>query len=117
MFYSRLQQLAKDRGTTVTEVIRELKMSSGNLSRWKSGIVPSGKTLQKIADYFDVTTDFLLGNSDTRKPISMPCKAEDPTFLVDELSFTLHSEIHHMSNEQKQEILTFVRFLKSRDDT
>lgn len=69
MFYSRLCALCKERGINVTNLISELNFSAGNLSRWKKGGEPRGNTLSKLADYFHVSTDYLLGRTDDPRPI------------------------------------------------
>lgn len=67
MFYDRLKELCKERGVAVTTVVvTELKMSRGNLSRWSKGGVPKSDTLSTLAEYFGVSTDYLLG-TDTLK--------------------------------------------------
>ena len=52
MFYDTLNALCEERGLKLTNVINELGFSSGNLSRWKSGITPKGATITKLANYF-----------------------------------------------------------------
>lgn len=68
MFYSRLTSLCAERGVKITNVVSELKMGSGNLSNWKSGRMPRGESLSKLADYFHVSTDYLLGRTDDPRP-------------------------------------------------
>ena len=63
MFYENLQTLCKDRGISVTKLLKELGMSSGNISKWSSkGYIPRSDTLKKFADYFDVPTDYFLSD-------------------------------------------------------
>ena len=50
MFYDRLKELCKERGVSLTNVAKELGMSSGNLSKWKNGGVPRGKSLTALDD-------------------------------------------------------------------
>lgn len=71
MFYSRLTSLCAERGVKITNVVSELKMGSGNLSNWKSGRMPRGESLSKLADYFNVSTDYLLGRTDDPSPAGM----------------------------------------------
>lgn len=47
-------------------VAMELGFSNATCNKWKNGSVPSSTTAAKIADYFGVTTDYLLGNSPVR---------------------------------------------------
>ena len=68
MFYERLKKLCDERGLALTNVVvNELHMSRGNLSRWKNGNVPKGDTLSTLAEYFGVSTDYLLGTDELKK--------------------------------------------------
>lgn len=69
MFYERLTSLCEKRGVKITHVAAELRMGSGNLSNWKSGRMPRGESLSKLADYFHVSTDYLLGRTDNPSPV------------------------------------------------
>lgn len=69
MFYERLKTLCEGRNMKISTLLNELSMSPGNLTRWKNGTVPDGNTLKKLAQYFDVTTDYLLGIDDTKKKL------------------------------------------------
>ena len=60
MFFERLSALCADKGESVTSVIVKLGFSRGNIDRWRDGSSPTGDTLLKFADYFGVTTDYLL---------------------------------------------------------
>lgn len=44
----------------IAELERKLDISNGTINKWDKS-QPTAKTLMKIADYFNVTTDFLLG--------------------------------------------------------
>lgn len=68
MFYERLKKLCDERGLALTNVVvNELHMSRGNLSRWKNGNVPKGDTLSTLAEYFGVSTDYLLGTAELKE--------------------------------------------------
>lgn len=69
MFYETLTKLCAQKGTSLTNLLSdELHMSTGNITNWKKGILPKSNTLAKLADYFDVSTDYLLGNGQKNKP-------------------------------------------------
>ena len=61
-FYKRLRDLCEERNMTVNELVKVLKLSSGSPTAWKGGATPRLSTVQKIADYFHVSADYLLGN-------------------------------------------------------
>ena len=64
MFYERLKEICASKGVKITVLIDDLGMSSGNLSSWKKGNTPRASTIDKIADYLGVSSDYLLGRSD-----------------------------------------------------
>ena len=64
IFFERFYALAKQRNTSVNAVAKELKLSSAAVTAWKNGTDPKATTVAKIATYFDVTTDYLLGLTD-----------------------------------------------------
>lgn len=61
MFYERLKALCEEKQTNLTSVLKNLGMSSGNLSKWKNGKIPKSDTVSALAEYFGVTSDYLLG--------------------------------------------------------
>lgn len=69
-FYERFEWLCKEKGVTPTQAARDVGIRQSVVSMWKKrGSTPNGNTLTKIADYFGVTTDYLLGNViDAKKP-------------------------------------------------
>lgn len=63
MFYYNLTKLCKQKGISLSTLIKDLNMSTGNLSKWKSGKVPKMNTIMKISKYFGVSVDYFF-NSD-----------------------------------------------------
>ena len=62
MFWDRFYELCCSKNTKPNPVAKELGISSAVLTKWKNGIsYPNGEFLIKIAKYFNVTTDYLLG--------------------------------------------------------
>lgn len=61
MFYDRFVDLCKEKGLSPAAVTRELGLNNSSSTAWKRGSVPKSDTLKKLADYFDVSTDYLLG--------------------------------------------------------
>ena len=56
--YERIEQLRKSKGLSQGKLERELGFSNGSVSKWKNS-TPTLERLQKIADYFNVTVDYL----------------------------------------------------------
>lgn len=61
-FGHKLKTLRKQRGLTQKELAEKLFLSQSSITRFeKDEILPTSETLSKIANYFDVSIDFLLG--------------------------------------------------------
>ena len=60
MFWENLSKLCAENNTSPTSVIVDLQLSRGSVTSWKNGKVPHHSTLLKIADYFNVSVDYLL---------------------------------------------------------
>lgn len=63
-FYENYVRLCNSVGKKPTAVAVDLGISRATASRWGNGIIPSYPNLVKIADYFNVTVDELLGKSE-----------------------------------------------------
>lgn len=58
----KLKKIRKEKNITQTEMANYLKISLGTYSNYENGLTqPPFKTLIQIADYFNVSTDYLLG--------------------------------------------------------
>jgi len=61
----RLRELRKQRGISQMKLAMELNMSQNTISRYETGEREAGyEELLAIADYFDVSIDYLLGRTD-----------------------------------------------------
>lgn len=65
MFWENYYNLCKRRATTPNKIAEILGISSGTVTAWKKGSPPNSERLVAIADYFGVSTDYLLGRSGT----------------------------------------------------
>ncbi|MDE6055021.1 MAG: helix-turn-helix domain-containing protein, partial [Lachnospiraceae bacterium] len=70
-FSDRFRLLKDESGATLKELSEQLGITVPNLSYYMKGREPSYDILIKIADYFNVTTDWLIGRTDTRTPESL----------------------------------------------
>lgn len=61
----RLKQLRKERGITQLKLAMDLNMNQNSISRYETGDHEADyETLIKIADYFNVSIDYLLERTD-----------------------------------------------------
>lgn len=68
--YKRIEDLCEKKGVTITEMCRASGSPRGSLTDLKSGRTSglASSTLSKLAAYFEVSVDHLLGNEEIEKP-------------------------------------------------
>lgn len=95
--YEIFEQLIQKYGITAYKVSKEAGVTQTALSNWKSGrSIPSTQTLQKIADYFGVTIDYLMtGNEEGSKESQLTSKDER------DISRKLQNTLEQLENSQE----------------
>lgn len=75
MFGTRLKELRKKNGYTQVALAEKLGVSKGTIAMWEVGKRnPDFKTLCNLSDFFDVRTDYILGQSDDDSSITLTVK-------------------------------------------
>ena len=98
----RLCELRQQMGISQKELAKNLGMSAGNLCDWEKGRTqPDIEKLVRLADYFDVSLDYLLG------------REEYVDFPADGLKYRLLSAFNRLDKEGKE---LLVRFLEKIND-
>ena len=68
IMYEIFSKLLKEKNVTRYRVSVDTGIAQTTLSDWKRGrSVPKADKLKILADYFDVSVDYLLGETDTKK--------------------------------------------------
>lgn len=63
MLFERVKELSNKRGISISELEDRIGFGKNSIYKWKKQS-PKIETLQKVADYFQVSADFLLGRTD-----------------------------------------------------
>ncbi|MEK5232059.1 helix-turn-helix transcriptional regulator [Lysinibacillus sp. FSL K6-0232] len=59
---NRIKNLCDEKSTNFAEVERRIGISNGQIRRWDNSS-PKAENLERVADHFNVSTDYLLGRS------------------------------------------------------
>ena len=113
--YVTLNNLLKEHNITAYRLAKDIHASPSLVGYWLKGEKrPSAKNLQKVADYFHVSTDYLLSGEEPKR-ISPPAnKAEEDDIDINNLNFALSGEVHDLSEDEIQEIVNFARFMRQQ---
>lgn len=96
----RIQQLINENNISQSELEKKLGFGKGTISKWKGSTAPSADKLQKIADHFGVTIDYLMtGRKYGEQGID---------------TIAAHFDGEEITEEEMEEIMNYVKFVKSR---
>ena len=109
-----LADLREERGIPQKELASQLNISISTVSNYENGIhCPDFNMLCRIADYFDVTTDYLLGRTRYPSPLGNLNQTLTDNYTISDLINTTLS----LSTRDVQALLEYVELLKFRRDT
>lgn len=90
--FERIKELAKKRGVNLQKVSEDLGFSTNYLYSLKNKKTPSAEHLAKIAEYFNVSTDYIL------------CRTDNPS-LPSESVTTADGRVVDLSNLRERVVL------------
>ena len=66
----RVKKLCAENSISVGDLEKELEFSNGSIYKWIK-TTPGADKVEKVADYFNVSVDYLLGKTAFRNPMEM----------------------------------------------
>lgn len=97
----RIKECRQKANLSQEELAQKLDMKRTNIANYEAGrVIPPGNILLKLADIFGVSTDYLLGLSDTPYPESVE---------LDEDIRQIQRAAKRMTNEQRKRMLEIVK--------
>ena len=104
MFIERIEVLLSEKGVQKKTFLAELGLSKNSFVNWRDrGTIPSGATLQKIADYFHVPVESLTEEKPT--PTGLPASGG---VEVTPLEAELLAAYRRLSPAQRQALLALL---------
>jgi len=83
--YDIFEKLCTEKGVTPYRVCKETGITTSTISNWKAGrYTPKADKLQKIADFFGVSIEFLMGTEE---------KEDSPVYYTNEETAKLAQEM------------------------
>lgn len=106
-FYNIFIKLCNEAGKSPSKVALEIGTTKPSVTRWKNGSNPSDATLQKLADYFNVSVDFLTGKEKNKN---------NPAADSDEaLAFALFGgDTKDITPEMLEDVRNYAQYVRER---
>lgn len=70
ILYQRIKELCAERGISINKLESDLGVGYSSIQKWKNTTSPSMDKIIKVATYFNVSVDYLLGRTDVKTPIT-----------------------------------------------
>lgn len=81
-FSEKLKKLRKEKKVTQEQLAKIIGVERSSIGKYETGTQPSTDIMKRIADYFGVTVDYLLGREETKKaPVSPAVTTEDEELM------------------------------------
>lgn len=111
----RLKELRNQRKLKQIEIAEILSCSQGVYSRYENNErVPPFDIIEKLADYYGVTIDYLLGRDEPPAPLTHDLgHGETKTAPADKRA-EAKQLLEGLNDEQYQAALTYIKFLQSQ---
>lgn len=107
-FIKNLSILLEERNITQRELAEKIDVTEVTISRYLSGErSPRIEIVNKIANYFKVSVDYLLGRTDIKNPSSLQSEIDFHVGLS-------KSEESTLTEDEKEEIRNFAKFVMSK---
>mgnify|MGYP002250971323 CR=1 FL=1 len=107
--FERIKNLAKQKDKSLQQVARELKYGENYFYSLNAGKQPTAEKLQEIANYFNVSVDYLLGRTDNPNSDNLE-EDEIATFFRVNTEDLTESE----KDQLREELKEYLEFMKSR---
>lgn len=109
--YNRIIALIKEKSITKKKFLEDLSIAQSAIIYWKKGTLPNTPTLIKIADYFNVSVDYLLCRTNFRE---IPENRKPASLLKLELIHKIESSDY--SDERVKVLLNFINEIEHFDE-
>lgn len=101
-----LKQLRSQKNILQRDVADYLGVDRTTYVRYENGDCSlNPDMLIKLSDYYGVSVDYILGKTNIPQPLNEKLEG---------VEFALYGEIHDLTEEEKQDILSYVKFKKSQ---
>lgn len=106
----KLKQLRSYKNVTSEEVANAIGIKPATYRRYEIDTNPKRETFVKLAEYFDVPLDYLVGNEDTYKFVvkNEPESIEKETPEVSNFELLMLKKIRSLSEDKLAELIKFL---------
>ena len=100
VLYQRIKLLCAEKGISINKLESTLGLGLSSIQKWKTATSPSVEKIMKIANYFDVSLDYLLGRQEIKG---------SATDILNEDIISFQRAKENMPPKEKELMMTMIR--------
>lgn len=103
IIYTRVKELCKEKGISISKLESELGVSQYSINKWKNTSSPTVDKISRVARYLNVSIDYLVGATDIRSPAD--------SLMQDEDFVSLQRSREKMTERDKNRMMSMMRIV------
>lgn len=108
-FIERVAELTKEKGITEKQVLLDCKLNKNLFGLWRQGRMPSNATKSVLSDYFGVSVEYLMGETDDRGQKNSPGLEAEASVDAELISIW-----ENANEEDRKLLLDMARMVRNR---
>lgn len=106
----RVKAICKERKIPISKLESDLKFSNGYIGQLRKGVFPADR-LAKIANYLEVSSDYLLTGEETKKA---PTQEGERHVSDDDIMFALWGDSDDVDKDDLDDVKRYAAFVRER---
>jgi transcriptional regulator with XRE-family HTH domain len=112
---NRIRELRQQMNLTQQELAEKAKIGYRTISDYERGVsTPDAESLKNLANVFNVSVDYLLGNTD--KPNAIKLKVADADGTITGIEYELLNKVKGFTTDDLEKVLDYVDYIKSKKE-
>jgi len=104
---TRLRECREKANLSQKYVALTLGVAAPSVANWERGKTnPAHENIVRLADLYGVSVDYLLGRTNEHHGLG--------EYTIDDIDFALSGEIRDLTEDEKQDVLDYVRFKRAQ---
>lgn len=114
----KILRLLKETNKSENSLEKEIGLAQGSIKNWRNAkSKPSTDAIVKISQYFNVSTDYLLGKTDDPTPPNSDADGSNKLVIPEkykDVAVAFHGGVDNLTQEDIDDIVRFIEFLKTK---
>ena len=113
--YERVRRLCNNKGINISNLgqhLPDVNVSKSTVSHWKNGVVPRAGVVKAIADYFEVSPEYILSGNGTPASANTSAASHEAVAIINGTTIRLsEQEVALLKMHKKLDVIKKARLI------